>query len=155
MRIPASFFRGGFTLIELLITCSIIGIIAAIVLVSVHYARLRAHDTRVRTSVNQFRSFAEIYFSSNQSSYLGFDACITTPNATNCLSQSIASAVTDLKADIENQNGMAGSVAAASNIQNYCLSGPLRTDATVHVCIDSTGVMKDIASACGGSFACN
>jgi prepilin-type N-terminal cleavage/methylation domain-containing protein len=67
------FFREkrGFTLIELLVVIAIIGILAAIVLVSLASARDRAKDARITTDMSQLRAGAEV-FQGNNDTYAGF-----------------------------------------------------------------------------------
>lgn len=66
----------GFTLIELLVVIAIIGILAAVVLGSLNDARDNANDASAKTSINNIRNTAEIYYSENSFSY--DDVCDTT-----------------------------------------------------------------------------
>lgn len=67
------FFREkrGFTLIELLVVIAIIGILAAIVLVSLRSARNSAYDAEIKSELEQVRAAAEIHYS-NSGGYTGF-----------------------------------------------------------------------------------
>lgn len=76
--------KKGFTLIELLVVIAIIGILAAIVLVSLAGARNRAQDAKIKSELVQIRSEAEAYYIDNNQ-YTGFtiDSKYTT-NAPAC-----------------------------------------------------------------------
>ncbi|MEA3344591.1 MAG: prepilin-type N-terminal cleavage/methylation domain-containing protein, partial [Patescibacteria group bacterium] len=62
----------GFTLIELLVVIAIIGILAAIVLVSLSGAQKSARDARIATAMSQLRAEASL-MSANEGNYLNME----------------------------------------------------------------------------------
>src|SRR5450759_1000165 len=70
----------GFTLIELLVVIAIIGILSAIVLASLSTARTKANAAKVQSQLASLRAAAEIYSSSNSSSYGTVTAAATCSN---------------------------------------------------------------------------
>jgi len=75
----------GFTLIELLVVISIIGILASIVLIQFPGAVSRARDSRVMSSLGQFRTQARIVYA-NSENYEDVECVIDTDSrvCTNC-----------------------------------------------------------------------
>jgi len=63
----------GFTLIELLVVIAIIGILAAIVLVSLSGARSKARDAVRQSDIRQISLAMEMYYDSNNGAYLQKD----------------------------------------------------------------------------------
>lgn len=110
----------GFTLIELLVVIAIIGILAAIVLVSLSGAQNRAKDARIQADMNQIRSSSQLTYTD-----VGYyDGALMTDD------------VNTLIADIRTQGG--GLIASAVASNAYCFAVQTNnTGATKYWCVDS------------------
>ena len=116
----------GFTLIELLVVIAIIGILAAIVLVSLAGARNKARDARIQADIGQIRAVAEIHYNDHGYDYGSLEKSNNDYNS--------------LIADIALQKDQ--QVQCYASGDDYCVSANL-TDATEIICISSAGQVGD------------
>lgn len=63
---PTTQHENGFTLVELLVVISIIGILAALVLVNLSNVRERGRDSARKTDLSQLRTALRLYYNDNQ-----------------------------------------------------------------------------------------
>lgn len=126
----------GFTLIELLVVIAIIGILAAIVLVSLSGARDRARDARIQSAMGQLRAVAEIEYNDSGYSYDGLAANTDW---------------TTLKADIDEQSP--GTATINDSADAYCAYVQLNSSG--YYCVDSTGVGKTVSTDPSGTSYCD
>ena len=120
----------GFTLIELLVVIAIIGILASVVLASLNTARDKGADAAIKSTVNNVRAEAAIYYEDN-GNYDNFCASLT-----------------EAAASVDDTGG-AGSWTCntdASPSTIYAVSGQLSNPAEYY-CVDSTGEGSTVASA--------
>ncbi|MDD5569280.1 MAG: type II secretion system protein, partial [Candidatus Pacebacteria bacterium] len=76
--------KKGFTLIELLVVIAIIGILSGLIIVSMSGAQNSAKDARVKATLDQIRTAAEVYKSGHGDAYsaVAADTNVTALDAT-------------------------------------------------------------------------
>ncbi|MEI6040264.1 MAG: type II secretion system protein [Candidatus Berkelbacteria bacterium] len=130
--------KKAFTLIELLVVIAIIGILSAMVLVSLGSARNKAKDARIKSDVSQTRVDIENYAAGNGGSYASYAV-----NAT-------------LNSDVNTQNGLSTGITATTTANTYAISADLT--GTASICVDSTGLQYSYTAlkttAVGTAAAC-
>ena len=138
--------KKGFTLIELLVVIAIIGILSGTVIVSMSGAQNSAKDARIKSGMDQLRSYAEVYRLLHSSTGYGDDI-------TNFTNDGSALTVIDgelIKADIEDDSN-GGHLTVKATATAYCMSTPLNGSAGT-ICMDSAG--KVGTAACVSATAC-
>lgn len=73
--------KKGFTLIELMVVVTILGIVIAIVLVSIRDARIRGADGGIKSNLQAVKNQAELFYVNNSNRYapIGFNGFLNTP----------------------------------------------------------------------------
>lgn len=149
--------KTGFTLIELLVVIAIIGILAAIVLVSLGGARAKARDARIVTDLSQIRTKAELVNAAEGSytllacTYDDETKALCNDADKQCPSGTAACGADDADAGTED-------VVIHASADKYCAYTPLNTKyggESDYFCVDSTGKAGNVASNPGVSSACD
>ncbi|OQB10642.1 MAG: Type II secretion system protein G precursor [Parcubacteria group bacterium ADurb.Bin216] len=113
----------GFTLIELLVVIAIIGILAGIIVVSMGGAQNSAKDAKVKATMDQMRSAAELHkIKINAENYSDLGPDVTT----------LVAATNDI-------TGRTDQVMKLANNSKWCFSTKLNTGDDEYWCVDSNG----------------
>lgn len=134
--------KEGFSLIELLVVIAIIGILSVVVLASLGTARSKAKDAAIQSQMRSLQVQAELFYSSNSSSY-------GTTGST-CTAASSVFADTDVAriiTRIESDNGTA-SMACNNTSTAWAAYTALPSSPTdTFLCVDSNGNANTTATA--------
>lgn len=130
--------RNGFTLIELLVVIAIIGILAALVFAAANNSRDKADDARIRNDVRQMRWLAEIVYNDQNGSFLAWSGDASIQTNLNILISDIQ------EVGIQSED----IIIRDSEVQEYCVSVPLKSNANKYYCADADVEFKITSSAC-------
>ncbi len=134
--------KKGFTLIELLVVIAIIGVLAAVVMVSMSGATDKAKDARMQGDLEQVRNLAEL-INVDESSYA------STCNGTD-LGAAGTNYVTSLLTIETDITQLTGTTTCFAGATTYCISVALLTSSELvdNFCIDSDGFAVATATPC-------
>ena len=129
--------KKGFTLIELLVVIAIIGVLAAIVMVSMSGATDKAKDARIKGDVSQLRAIAGMIYDDN-SSY----GVLCSANTINISGSGYDTQTGAILTDIGLQSGSVYGCTSTASV--YCVEAALPSGD--YFCIDSTGLATTTSS---------